>query len=392
MTFQPLVRIGIADGSSFGLRLDGVYDVDASEEMICYIPTSQECYAEVSGIKIGNGFHWQREMIQKFRGRIIIKRVDNDKSILINMLPAEEYLESVISSEMNPNAHPEFLKVHAIISRTWLLNMLKKPRVKRLQNDTLLNGKIISWTDVESHSDYDVCADDHCQRYQGITRINDAAINAVRHTAGLIMVDQNGDIADARFSKCCGGRSELFSSAWQNVDYNYLQPISETYCDPSQMTIEEKSKIINTILNDFDAETNDFFTWNRIITASEIKCNLLKKFAISIGEVTDIRAHRRGPSGRIIELEVEGSNDNIVIGKELSIRRLLSDTHLYSSAFDIEKIINDEKEIIFRLNGRGWGHGVGLCQIGAAIMAERGYSYTDILKHYYNGVKLEKIY
>lgn len=392
MPFQPQVRVGIVDGGSFGLRLEGVYDVDASEDSVCYCPTSNDCYAEVSGIKIGKDFHWQREMTQRFHGRIMIKRVNDEKSILINMLSAEEYLESVISSEMNPNAHPEFLKVHAIISRSWLLKMLRMPRIKRSQDFTSRNGEIISWTDVEAHSDYDVCADDHCQRYQGITRVNDAAIRAVRQTSGIILADDNDNIVDARFSKCCGGRSELFSSAWQNVDFDYLQPIDETYCDPAQMTHDEKEKIIHTILNDFDAETDDFFAWTTEVSASDVKRNLMTKFNVAIGDVINLKASKRGPSGRIVELLVEGSNGNIVIGKELNIRRLLSDSHLYSSAFEAEKIINDKGEIVFRLVGRGWGHGVGLCQIGAAIMAERGYSYIDILKHYYNGVKLEKIY
>lgn len=392
MPFQPLVRVGIVDGGSFGLHLEGIYDVDASEDSVCYCPTSNECYAEVSGIRIGKNFHWQREMTQRFHGRIMIKRINDEKTILINMLPAEEYLESVISSEMNPNAHPEFLKVHAIISRSWLLKMLRMPRINCSHDFTFQNGEIISWTDVEAHRDYDVCADDHCQRYQGITRVNDAAIRAVRQTSGIILADDNDDIVDARFSKCCGGRSELFSTAWQDVDFDYLRPIDETYCDPAQMTPDEKDKIIHTILNDFDAETDDFFSWTTEVYASDVKRNLMTKFNVSIGDIININALKRGPSGRIIELVVEGSNGNIVIGKELNIRRLLSDSHLYSSAFDAEKIINDNGEIIFRLVGRGWGHGVGLCQIGAAIMAERGYSYIDILKHYYKGIKLEKIY
>lgn len=392
MPFQPLVRVGIVDGGSFGLHLEGIYDVDASEDSVCYCPTSNECYAEVSGIRIGKNFHWQREMTQRFHGRIMIKRINDEKTILINMLPAEEYLESVISSEMNPNAHPEFLKVHAIISRSWLLKMLRMPRINCSHDFTFQNGEIISWTDVEAHRDYDVCADDHCQRYQGITRVNDAAIRAVRQTSGIILADDNDDIVDARFSKCCGGRSELFSTAWQDVDFDYLRPIDETYCDPAQMTPDEKDKIIHTILNDFDAETDDFFSWTTEVYASDVKRNLMTKFNVSIGDIININALKRGSSGRIVELVVEGSNGNIVIGKELNIRRLLSDSHLYSSAFDAEKIINDNGEIIFRLVGRGWGHGVGLCQIGAAIMAERGYSYIDILKHYYKGIKLEKIY
>ena len=205
------------------------------------------------------------------------------------------------------------------------------------------------------------------------------------------MVDEDGQVADARFYKCCGGTTERFSSAWQDKDFHYLQSVVDPYCDPSQMTEQERQKILTTILKDYDAETTDFFTWIAKVTASQVAERLKSKFNLSVGGVVDIKPLKIGDSGRIVELIVEGADSSVVIGKELAIRKLLSDSHLYSSAFTIDRQLV-EKEIVFTLKGKGWGHGVGLCQIGAAIMAERGYSCEQILRHYYPGIKLEKRY
>ena len=401
---QPSIRVGLVDNGAFGLRLEGDYDIDCSESQICYTPWDDSCYAEVSGIKIGRDFHWQRDMVLRFKGRMMLQKRDDGSSSLINILPVEEYLRSVISSEMNPNAHPEFLKAHAIISRSWLLRMISTPRCRssvdaescghvkikeKSDNETLIRH--ISWTDVEAHKHYDVCCDDHCQRYQGITHINQEASDAVAQTHGLVMVDEDGQVADARFYKCCGGTTERFSSAWQDKDFHYLQSVVDPYCDPSQMTEQERQKILTTILKDYDAETTDFFTWIAKVTASQVAERLKSKFNLSVGGVVDIKPLKIGDSGRIVELIVEGADSSVVIGKELAIRKLLSDSHLYSSAFTIDRQLV-EKEIVFTLKGKGWGHGVGLCQIGAAIMAERGYSCEQILRHYYPGIKLEKRY
>lgn len=391
LKFEPLVKVGLSESGSFGLKLVGQYDIDSLEDSIHYIPTSNDSYAEVSGMNIGKEFHWQRAQVQHFKGSLLLRRLQNGQSILINLLPAELYLESVISSEMNPNSNIEFLKAHAIISRSWLMKMLDLKRDRLNRRNNTKNGRYISWTDIESHLYYDVCADDHCQRYQGISRVNEVARKAVSETRGIVMLDKDEKIVDARFSKCCGGKTELFSSVWQDMDYDYLQSLEDDFCNPYLMSIDEKQKLNNTILNDYDSETKDFFEWEVVVSSSQIRENLNEKFNINIGDILDIIPCKIGDSGRIVELLIEGSFNRIYIGKELMIRKLLSDTHLYSSAFEITKRVV-HNEILFLLKGHGWGHGVGLCQIGAAIMAERGYKYKDILDYYYKNIKLQKLY
>lgn len=389
---QPMVRVGIVENSGFGIRLIGDYDINAGDDFVSYTPTSHESYAEISGVEIGKDFHWRRIETQRFNGLIMVKKNGSGKTSLINIIPSESYLKSVISSEMNSNSHLEFLKAHAIISRSWLMRMLQNRRCEcNCQTSVQDNTKYIAWTDVSLHNDFDVCADDHCQRYQGLTRISDSAVKAVDATKGIVMVDNSGEIVDARFSKCCGGRTERFSSCWQDKDYDYLQMIEDKFCDPSRMSESERNKIFVTILNDYDAATTDFYRWKTDIFADEIKDNLKNKFGINVGEILSLTPMLRGDSGRIVELKIEGSKSNVTIGKELSIRKLLSNTHLYSSAFDIIPYETVDGKM-FQLHGQGWGHGVGLCQIGAAVMAERGYSCHDILKYYYKGINFETIY
>lgn len=385
---EPTVNIGLVDGEDYKLSLIGEYTTINKKGYTEYIPNNDNCYAIVDGIKIGKSFHWEKNDIQHFNG--IIREVHGIG--LINIIPAETYLKSVISSEMNPKSHIEFLKAHAIISRSWLIRQLQTNRNCDTHTPSInkIDNEIMKWTDVATHNNYDVCADDHCQRYQGMNRINHKAIEAVEATSGVVLLDSDQNIADARFSKCCGGMTEKFSSCWQDIDHPYLNPTEDRYCNPKQMSDRERRHISESILTDFDASTTDYHSWHHTITADKIAHNLRTKFGRDIGKILDMTPIKVGLSGRIFKLQLIGQNGSITIGKELSIRHLLSDSCLYSSAFTIEKDSTNPE--IFHLSGKGWGHGVGLCQIGAAIMAERGHNHQEILNFYYKGTSINKIY
>lgn len=385
--FQPMVRVGLVEEGGFGLRLEGRYDINAGDDFVSYVPMSEDSYVVVDNVEIGKGFHWNRKQQQMFKGILMIRKPDEGKSMLINVLPVEKYLLSVISSEMNPESHIEFLKAHAVISRSWVMRMLSKKNKSFTDDRCSENSRVIDWTDNEKHILFDVCADDHCQRYQGIGFVNENAEKAVVETCGLVLTDAYGEICDTRFSKCCGGKTELFSSCWQPINFHYLQPVDDCFCNPSLFSDTEKLKIKTSILKGYDSETADFYRWTVDIKKEKIAENLKKYFGKSVGLVCDLQIVKRGSSGRIVELNVIGTERNIIVGKELAIRKLLSDTHLYSSDFEIEN-----HDSYFRLTGKGWGHGVGLCQIGAAIMAERGYTCEEILQYYYKGSKLTKLY
>lgn len=387
LNIQPSVRVGIVENGGFGLHLQGEYNISGDENSITYIPQNEDCRVIVDNVEIGKHFHWHRKQQQSFEGIMQIRNIANDHSCLINILPIEKYLKSVISSEMNPNSHLEFLKAHAVISRSWVMRMISKTN-NNLADDRCYNGsRIIDWTDSAMHQAFDVCADDHCQRYQGDSIVNKNAEIAVSQTVGEVLVDMNGEICDARFSKCCGGKTERFSSLWQPIDYHYLQSVLDPYCNPNDLTEYEYTQLRKSILNSYDSETTDFYQWQHKISGKKIRDNILKYYNIDLGEIKALTPLKRGVSGRIIELQIEGSLKSIIVGKELTIRKLLSDTHLYSSCFSIER--RDDEFVLF---GKGWGHGVGLCQIGAAIMAQRGFSYRDILCYYYQNSKIIKIY
>ena len=320
----------------------------------------------------------------------------------INILPVEDYLTSVISSEMKPTASREFLRAHAVISRSWVLAQLRSPyhkadTAKPITNDHILN-RIIKWYDHDQHTLFDVCADDHCQRYQGRTRIISAAAQAaVKDTFGQTLVSE-GHLCDARFSKCCGGITEQFETCWQDEHKPYLVALRDSSINEGalpDLTIEENARqwilsdpksfcnsadgnILSESLNGYDLETPDFYRWTVQYTTAQISDIFRRKSGMDIGDIVDMRPVKRGPSGRIYELEIEGTKSTVTIGKELEIRRTLSESHLFSSAFVIEKTQDG-----FILKGAGWGHGVGLCQIGAAVMAAKGYTYREILQHYY---------
>lgn len=381
-------------------------------------------FFELQDVTIGINFHWERKEVQRFKGKLKII-VEGDKLTAINIVSIEEYLTSVISSEMSATASLELLKAHAIISRSWLLNKLKvgsEERKTTVQPDSeahsslsTLSSQLIKWYDHEAHLNFDVCADDHCQRYQGITRASTPqAIEAVSATRGEVLMYER-KICDARFSKCCGGAFEEFQNCWENVKHPYLigQRDSKTECRLPDLTVESEAekwirtspvafchtqdkRILSQVLNKYDQETADFYRWTVSYSRQELSELIYRRSGIDFGEIVDLIPVERGTSGRLVRMKIVGTLRTLIIGKELEIRRTLSESHLYSSAFVVDREYKDEKEqelpSRFILTGAGWGHGVGLCQIGAAVMGEQGYKYREILSHYYPGSTIEKQY
>ena len=374
-------------------------------------PTEHGSTFTLHDVTIGIGFHWERKEDQTFSGQLKFI-VENGLVRAINILPVEDYLTSVISSEMKPTATKEFLKAHAVISRSWVLAQLRSPYhmadapSAAPQHDYILD-RIIKWYDHDQHTLFDVCADDHCQRYQGRTRIISAAAEtAVKETFGQTLVF-DGHLCDARFSKCCGGVTEQFETCWQDEHKSYLVALRDSSVNEGQLpdlTVEENARqwilsepksfcnsadgnILSESLNGYDLETPDYYRWTVEYTTDQISDIFRRKSGLDIGDIVDLCPIKRGPSGRIYELEIEGTKQTVTIGKELEIRRTLSESHLFSSAFVVEKTQEG-----FILKGAGWGHGVGLCQIGAAVMASKGYNYREILRHYYPGTTLGRFY
>lgn len=337
----------------------------------------------VRNMLIGKGFHWQRTIQAILPGTV---RLSDGECGLINRLPVERYLECVVGSEMNPAAPVEFLKAHAVISRSWAVGKIRHAHNEGGTGKIHTDGKVIDWDDTGSHTGFDVCSDDHCQRYQGIQTLRAEVRDALANTAGEVLVDGDGNIVDARYSKCCGGVTELFSTCWQDDEPNCLESFIDPWCDLSRLTDDERSGVLRAILKDYDREdTRPFGEWETEVRAQTIAAKLREMTGINVGDVTALEAVERGPSGRMKVLRVTGTRGTADIGKELMIRRLLSPTHLYSSAFDIEKHDGG-----FVLRGRGWGHGVGLCQTGAARMALKGFDYASILAFYYPGSRIVK--
>jgi SpoIID/LytB domain protein len=337
----------------------------------------------IKDVPIGIGFHWERKEDQEFKGELKIIR-DGDRLTAINLIPIEDYLESVISSEMSATGYVELLKAHAVISRSWLL--AQKEKASRLQHSkrdyspvTETEDEYIRWYDREDHARFDVCADDHCQRYQGITRASRPEVKeAVGSTLGEVLV-YAGKICDTRFSKCCGGMTERFENCWEAVSHPYLDSVTDPFCNT------QDKKILSQVLNTYDQETQDFYRWKVEYSKEAIGDLIRRKSGWDFGEIRELIPVERGPSGRIIRLKILGTKMTKTIGKELFIRKVLSETHLYSSAFEVVK-----EQDKFILNGSGWGHGVGLCQIGAAVMAKEGYTYQEILAHYFPGAEIKK--
>ena len=373
---------------------------------------------ELLDVTIGINFHWERKEDQRFLGALKII-VENGKLTGINVIHVEDYLTSVISSEMSATASLELLKAHAVISRSWLLAQIQKNKeITEAQANysafTQTDEELIRWYDREDHTRFDVCADDHCQRYQGITRAStDIVKQAISATRGQVLTS-DGKICDARFSKCCGGASEEFGYCWEDKNYPYLSTIRDAEEEENRplpdLTKEEEAerwirtspvsfcdthdkKVISQILNNYDQETTDFYRWKVRYSQSELAELIRQNTKSDYGDIIDLIPIQRGKSGRICKLKIVGSLKTLTIGKELEIRRTLSSSHLFSSAFVIDKgeLKNGVPEW-FLLTGAGWGHGVGLCQIGAAVMGERGYTYDEILLHYYKGADIRRFY
>lgn len=436
---EPEINVGIVSAKEIHFTLNGQFfakgETVSGNQMVSFseggILWNENQYRELTftpleeknsfslyDVTIGLNYHWERQETQVFSGTLRLV-VDEDKIVAINILPVEDYLISVISSEMNANSSLELLKAHAVVSRSWLFAQIEKRKALSGKDEGFFSfiktkEEYIRWYDREDHTIFDVCADDHCQRYQGITKAtNDTVAEAVHATRGrLLMYDKK--ICDARFSKCCGGATEEFENCWEDKHYPYLTSVRDAETEENlsfpDLTKEEEAerwirkapksfcdthdkKILSQILNNYDQETTDFYRWKIRYTQAELAELIRTKTKTDYGEIIDLIPIQRGPSGRICKLKIVGTLKTLTIGKEMEIRRTLSDSHLFSSAFVIDK--GEVKEGIpqwFLLSGAGWGHGVGLCQIGAAVMGEKGYSYEEILLHYYKGAEIRKFY
>lgn len=425
------IRVGIYTRKEIRAVFHGEYrhgeEVVCGEKEICeagwYIPMSEDCSFSLMDVTIGIDFHWERNETQTFKGSLEVMKAKNGELTAVNVLDIEDYLQSVISSEMSATSHMELLKAHAVISRSWALCKIQRS----LQGSAFAcqesEGKRICWYGSEPHEGFDVCADDHCQRYQGLrAKDHKNAIKAVQETKGLILaykenltpnsslLSPNSDyeICDARFYKCCGGVTEEFETCWEDTHFDYLVKVEDNDANralrqaqgPMNLTTEEGArewimsspeafcntsdkKILSQVLNDYDQETIDFYRWKVAYSQDKLTA-LVARYAPQLGKIIDLIPLKRGVSGRIYELKIVGENESIIIGKELEIRKWLSNSHLYSSAFIVEK-----EGDTFTLYGAGWGHGVGLCQIGAAVMAEKGYTYKEILAHYYPNTEIK---
>lgn len=429
---EPTIRVGIMSAERITAMLHGDYVIDGSDDRINgdvsaqyadggilfngvrysvlrLTPVSEsECFFTLCDVTIGVEFHWQRKEAQSFKGGIEFYAADGTVTV-INNINAEEYLKSVISSEMNAHASLELLKAHAVISRSWLIAQISKKGTdaknggKGMRAD---GNEIVKWYDRDDHDLFDVCADDHCQRYQGITKAYIPTVKrAVEETRGEVLVS-DGEICDARFSKCCGGATEEFGYCWEDKDVEYLKGVRDsadeaplpdltTECEAEKWIAAEPEAFCNTsdgeilrqILNDFDMETNDFYRWQVRYSQQELSDIVRERSGIDFGTIESLTPLQRGVSGRISRLRIDGSKRSMIIGKELEIRKTLSRSHLYSSAFTVKRENGD-----FVIYGAGWGHGVGLCQIGAAVMGSKGYGYREILAHYYKGACVEAAY
>jgi SpoIID/LytB domain protein len=402
-------------GNKILLEKDGV--IHKFDNGLVLLPRDEQTSSfTLHSVIIGVNFHWQRFEDQIFKGSLKLI-IEDEKITAINVISLEEYLKSVISSEMSATSSEELLKAHAVISRGWLLAQSEKRNALvigagKFNSDTRTEDEIIKWYDEEDHKNFDVCADDHCQRYQGITRASTPVVGKViEETSGEVLT-YNGKICDTRYYKCCGGVTELFENVWEPVNHPYLQKVTDNselpvgfnldltdhrnaekwiLGNPEAFCNTSDKKVLTQVLNDYDRETNDFFRWKVKYTQAELSELIKTRTEIDFGVVTGLIPLERGESGRIKRLQINGTKKSMIIGKELEIRKALSKTHLYSSCFIVENVSEGDKSW-FVLQGAGWGHGVGLCQIGAAVMGSKGYSYREILDHYFRGSVLEKKY
>ncbi|WP_081445986.1 DUF4922 domain-containing protein, partial [Prevotella melaninogenica] len=438
--YEPIVSVGIVSGDEIRFQLNGTYTIGNKEvtgkqivkskdgqilwnstvyQELCFTPQNDDISFTLEDVTIGVDFHWERKEAQTFLGKLRFV-VDGDKLWAINELPVERYLASVISSEMSATSSLELLKAHAVISRSWLLVQMRRRKAIEMGVQTasapvkVSDEEGVVWYDSDAHTLFDVCADDHCQRYQGITKATSPHVEeAIKATRGQLLMNGKG-ICDARFSKCCGGVSEEYEYCWDNNHKPYLLSIVDNaplgtaptidltdeavarewiLSSPEAFCNTKDATVLGQVLNNYDQETQDFYRWTVDFTQSELAELIRRKSGLDFGEIIDLQPLERGKSGRITRLKIVGTKLTRIIGKELEIRRTLSESHLYSSAFVVERseIVNDIPQH-FRLVGAGWGHGVGLCQIGAAVMGEKGYQYDEILHHYYQTAAIEAQY
>ena len=434
-TSEPQVSVGIVSGEEIRFTLNGRYAVgetpiwgaqsahvanglirwnEKAYTELVFKPLANDSSFTLEDVTIGVNFHWERKERQTFRGMLRLL-ANGGKVLAINCLPVEQYLESVISSEMSATSNLPLLMAHAVISRSWLLaQMEKRGRGQAVPPEAAAMGgmqnRLVRWYDRQDHTLFDVCADDHCQRYQGITMETSANVSeAIRRTRGQIL-RYGEEICDARFSKCCGGAMEEFQYCWDDTPKPYLKGIGDTAeetipdltveanadkwirTEPESFCNTRDKRILRQVLNDYDQETTDFYRWHVDYTQQQLAALILRKTGIDFGLIVDLVPVERGTSGRLSLLKIVGTRRTMTIGKELEIRRALSESHLYSSAFVVDKDYapgNGDIPTAFHLTGAGWGHGVGLCQIGAAVMGDRGYGYDAILRHYYPGASVE---
>ncbi|MBQ9077509.1 MAG: SpoIID/LytB domain-containing protein [Muribaculaceae bacterium] len=436
---EPKIKVGIMSAAEVHFTLDGQYNVldktiSGSQvattdgnviiwngqkfEQLEFVPVDEASASfELQDVTIGVNFHWERKETQRFKGALRLI-VEHGKITPVNILGVEDYLLSVISSEMSATASLELLKAHAVISRSWLLAQIDKNKRIEMSGEKYvaaenIEGELIKWYDREDHVNFDVCADDHCQRYQGITRASTPQVaKAIEATRGQVLMDGE-NLCDARFSKCCGGVYEEFENCWEPIHYNYLVARRDgvNELDFPNLTIEKNAQewilsrpeahcntadaeILSQVLNNYDQETTDFYRWTVSYSQDEIAKLVKERSGTDYGNIVDLVPVARGTSGRLYKLKIVGTKKTLTIGKELEIRRTLSPSHLYSSAFVVEKGENDANGLpsSFTLKGAGWGHGVGLCQIGAAVMGAKGYSYEKILLHYFIDASIKKLY
>jgi SpoIID/LytB domain protein len=442
---EPVISVGIltdtkirfelyGDFSVYGFKesFSGVFTAELKEDVIVcksvnnkiesvneieFIPSDpvSESFL-IRDVIIGKKFHWERKEKQRFIYSLSLIK-DGKQIVAINRIPLERYLTSVISSEMSVKSSIELLKAQAVIARSWLVAQIYKPEEsveiqEAKKTSAEFKDEFVKWYDREDHKLYDVCADDHCQRFQGVTKIiSESSFIAVEQTKGIVLLN-SGNICDARYSKCCGGITESFENVWEPVKHPYLKSIIDYKYEPENYNIDfsdeqnskewitgnppaycntNDDKILSHILVDYDKETKDFFRWSVEYSQEEIASLIKDKSKIDFGEIIDLIPVERGDSARLVKLKIVGTKKTLTVGKELEIRRLLSKTHLYSSAFIVKKIGKDIPEK-FILYGAGWGHGVGLCQIGGAVMADLGFNFDEILLHYFSNTELKKIY
>lgn len=437
---EPIVSVGIVSGDEIRFQLNGTYTIGNKEvtgkqivtfqdghilwnsavyQELCFTPQNDDISFTLEDVTIGVDFHWERKEAQTFLGKLRFV-VDGDKLWAINELPVECYLASVISSEMSATSSLELLKAHAVISRSWLLVQMRRRKAIEMGVQTasapvkVSDEEGVVWYDSDAHTLFDVCADDHCQRYQGITKATSPHVEeAIKATRGQLLMNGK-EICDARFSKCCGGVSEEYEYCWDNTHKPYLLSVVDNaplgtapeidltdektaqewiLSSPEAFCNTKDAAVLGQVLNNYDQETQDFYRWTVDFKQSELAELIRRKSGLDFGEIIDLQPLERGKSGRITRLKIVGTKLTRIIGKELEIRRTLSESHLYSSAFVVERneIVNDIPQH-FRLVGAGWGHGVGLCQIGAAVMGEKGYRYDEILHHYYQTAAIEAQY